>query len=131
MERDGTPCNCGRRGCLETKVSYSAMASKRPFALKEFGDAYRKAKEEGAAEFFDEAIDLFARTIVNSTTILAPNRVVLCGKLFSDEEIRKRLIANCMEYDASCNENRIIYSSLAGEEDYIGAVASFVQTVLF
>lgn len=131
VERDGAVCDCGRRGCLETKVSYKALAAQKPFAQNEFGEAYRLAKTKGDAGVFDEAIDLFARTIVNSITILAPNRVVLCGRLFQDEEIRARLIEQCKQYDPGCDEKRIIYSVLAEKEDYIGPVAAFVQEEIF
>lgn len=131
VERDGNLCNCGRRGCLETKVSYQAMAERKSFDQKEFGKAYRLAKEQQDTKIFDEAIDLFARTIVNSITILAPNRVVLCGRLFQDKEIRQLLIENCQKYDAEYDENRIIYSALAEKEDYIGPVAAFVQSEIF
>ena len=131
VERDGAVCDCGRRGCLETKVSYKAMAAQKPFSQNAFGEAYHKAKTQGDAQVFDEAIDLFARTIVNSITILAPNRVVLCGRLFQDEEIRARLIEQCKQYDVGCDEKRIIYSVLAEKEDYIGPVAAFVQEEIF
>lgn len=131
VERDGNLCNCGRRGCLETKVSYQAMAERKNFDQKEFGKAYRLAKEQQDTKIFDEAIDLFARTIVNSITILAPNRVVLCGRLFQDKEIRQLLIGNCVKYDSEYSEKRIIYSALAEKEDYIGPVAAFVQSEIF
>lgn len=131
IDRDGKLCSCGRHGCLETKVSYQALSEQTPFLPENFGEAYRTAKQKGTSEIFDEAIDLFARTIVNSVTILAPNRVILCGKLFLDSEIRSQLIQNCKRYDERYDENRIFYSTLWKQEDYIGPVATFVQTVIF
>lgn len=131
VERDGKLCNCGRRGCLETKVSYRVLAEKKLFQPKEFGDVYQAALQEGDAEIYEEAMDLFARTIVNSITILAPNRVVLCGSLFADATIRNRLIEYCKKYDSHYDESRIYYSDLASQEDYIGAVAAFVQNEIF
>lgn len=131
VERDGMLCNCGRRGCLETKVSYHALSKKKPFEPRRFGDVYREALAKGDAKAYEEAMDLFARTIVNSITILAPNRVVLCGSLFADGQVRERLISYCKRYDAQYDEGRISYSILAPQEDYIGAVASFVQNEIF
>lgn len=131
VERDGMLCNCGRRGCLETKVSYHALSKKKPFEPRRFGDVYREALAKGDAKAYEEAMDLFARTIVNSITILAPNRVVLCGSLFTDGQVRERLISYCKRYDAQYDEGRISYSILAPQEDYIGAVASFVQNEIF
>lgn len=130
VERDGDLCSCGRRGCLETKVSYRAMVKSVPFAADEFGQAYRRAEAEGSSGIFGEAIDLFARTIVNSMTILAPNRVVLFGSLFRDRIIRDRLIEACEKYDPRYNAGRILYSTLADREKIIGPVAAFVRSVL-
>ena len=130
IERNGAMCNCGRRGCLETKVSYRALSGIVPFAVEEFGEVYRKAAAEGKDGIFQEAIDLFARTIVNSMTILAPNRVVLFGSLFCDIIIRDRLIEACEMYDPRYGAGRIIYSTLAEKEKYIGPVAVFVQSIL-
>lgn len=130
VERDGRLCGCGRRGCLETKVSYQALSRVISFAPEEFGAVYRKAVEDGKGQVFEEAIDLFARVIVNSMTILAPNRVILFGSLFRDSDIREKLIAACKKYDVRYNEGRIFYSALADKENYIGAVAAFVSSVL-
>lgn len=130
VEREGRLCSCGRRGCLETKVSYQALSREIPFAPEEFGAVYRRAVEDGKGQAFEEAIDLFARVIVNSMTILAPNRVILFGSLFRDNDIREKLIAACKKYDARYNEGRILYSALADKENYIGSVAAFVSSVL-
>ncbi|MDE5590854.1 MAG: ROK family protein [Acetatifactor sp.] len=130
VERDGRLCGCGRRGCLETKVSYQALSREIPFAPEEFGDVYRRAAAEGRGQAFEEAIDLFARVIVNSMTILAPNRVLLFGSLFRDSDIREKLIADCRKYDARYDGGRILYSALAEKENYIGSVAAFVREVL-
>ena len=130
VERDGDLCSCGRRGCLETKVSYQTLARSVPFAAEEFGQVYRKAEAEGNGGLFDNAIDLFARTIVNSMTILAPNRVVLFGSLFHDRIIRDKLIEACEKYDSRYNTSRILYSTLADRERVIGPVAAFVRSVL-
>ncbi len=131
VEKDGDLCKCGRYGCLETKVSYNALNKKMKFAQEDFEKAYRQAELEGKGQIFDEAIDLFARTIVNAVTILAPNRVVLSGLMFHGEKVRNKLIEECKKYELSYDENRIIYSSLAGKEDYIGPIAKFVQEILY
>lgn len=131
VDKNGDKCSCGRIGCLETKVSHHALCKKAEFELNAFGDAYRKAKATNDTMLYDEAIDLFARSIVNTITILAPNHVVLYGSLFNDEEIRNILISKCMEYDSKCNHDRIIYSTLASKEDYIGPVATFIYNELF
>lgn len=131
VEKDGRRCSCGRRGCLETRVSYHALQRQENFSQESFGETYSRALTEGRSSFYDEAIDLFARTIVNSTTILAPNRVVLCGRLFKSGRIRRRMIENCREYDERLSPERILYTGLSDCEDYIGPVAAYVQSRIF
>ena len=64
-------------------------------------------------------------------SILAPNRVVLAGKLFSDERVRNALIMRCKHYDKKYNEKRILYSPLADKEDYIGPIATYIEREMF
>lgn len=78
-----------------------------------------------------DALDLFARSIVNSATIMAPNRIILTGNLFESPEVRKALIQACASYDASLGQDRIIYSELAQKEHYIGAAAICTKMLLF
>ena len=130
VEKDGKECSCGRRGCLETKVNYKALNEIVKFDKDSFGEAYINASDEQKKKI-EEAIDLFARTIINSSTIMAPNRVVLCGYLFHDDVIRDILIKDCKMYDSAFDENRIIYTTLADSEDFIGPVAAFVQSEIF
>ena len=111
------------------KVSHRALSRAVPFEADEFGQVYRRAEEEGNSEVFEETISLFARTIVNSMTILAPNRVVLFGSFFRDMIIRDRLIEACERYDSRYNAGRILYSTLADRENIIGPVAVFVHSV--
>lgn len=131
LDKDGERCHCGRRGCLETKISYQALNKIQPFAEEKFGEIYEKAEREGTAAGFDEANDLFARSIVNSATIMAPNRIILSGSLFRSEIIRKKLIAACGEYDSAWGEGRVIYTGLSDKEEYIGPVALCVKNLLF
>ena len=56
IERDGQLCSCGRRGCLETKVSYPSMARQIPFDENEFGEAYEQALHNNQQKVFDEEI---------------------------------------------------------------------------
>lgn len=131
VEKNGCKCLCGRRGCLETKVSYQALLEIAPFSEEEFGEVYEKAVESGTSAPFDAAIDLFARSIVNSATIVAPNRIVITGTLFADEAVRGALIRACASYDPTWNEERILYSSLSDQESYIGPAAVCTNALLF
>ncbi|WP_456109741.1 ROK family protein [Roseburia hominis] len=131
VEKNGERCKCGRCGCLETKVSYQALCKIELFEEKEFGEVYRKSKGKPARVAFDEAIDVFARSIINSATIMAPNRIILTGVLFEDESVRYALTTACAGYDESWGEGRVLYSALADRESYIGPAAVCAKQLLF
>lgn len=131
VDRNGKRCSCGRRGCLETKVSYQALQKIRPFGEADFSRVYEESKADNKQREFDDAIRLFAQSIVNSATIMAPNRIVLAGELFRGENIRRLLIEACESLDASFGNGRILYSELASKESYIGPAAVGVHRILF
>ncbi len=127
VEKNGRKCSCGRNGCLETVVSQKALLSIMPFESGKFGDAYESATVTTRRKI-DSAIDLFARSIVNTCTIIAPNRIVLAGSLFNSPVIRSKLIKCCKKYDPAYNEGRILYTTLSDKESYLGPVAVYLNT---
>ncbi len=130
VDKNGKKCSCGRRGCLETMLSYSALKEIADFKMEDFGSIYTSST--GAQKkAFTQAIDLFARSIVNTGALIAPNRIVLSGCLFKDEVIRNALIECCRQYDPAYNEKRICYTALNSCESYIGPVAVYVNDFLF
>lgn len=131
VEKNGAPCKCGRRGCLETKVSYNALCEIAPFAEEHFGEMFIQNQGNAIGTQFMEAMDLFARSIVNSATIMAPNRIILTGCLFENPCVREALITACSSYDASLGADRIQYSGLAQKEHYIGPVAICAKMLLY
>jgi len=112
VEKDGKKCSCGKRGCLETILSAGALSK-------------IKSKEK-----LDYSLDLFARAIVNTCSIIAPNRIILSGALFADKSMRDKLIAMCSDYDTAYDEKRILYTSLSGKESYVGPVAVYFRGVI-
>lgn len=129
VRKNGAKCNCGRMGCLETVVSYNALNKIVPFSEGEFSRAYLAAGAKEKASL-DEAIDLFAASIVNIITVLAPDRVILCGFLFKEDEIRRKFLDAVSSYDASLTERRILYTELSASEGYIGPVAAYIARTL-
>lgn len=130
VEKNGRKCSCGRRGCLETRASYPALSSIVPFEMEDFGITYARLKKEepGSATLqkIEEAMDLFARTIVNSVTVLAPGRVILCGRMFADERVRRKVIEDCESYAGKEFGSIVDYTVLAEKEDFIGPVAVYL-----
>ena len=125
MDPKGKLCNCGRRGCLETKVSYKALTELMPsFTPDSFEECYEKASADVKKQI-DEAIDLFARSIVNAATILAPKRIVLFGKMFRIDSVRNRLIASCSAFDPAYNGKRILHTTLSDRESFVGPAAAY------
>ena len=129
VNKDGSLCSCGRRGCLETEVSYYTLSKRLDFEPDAFGSAYEAANEDTKA-YIDSAIDLFARCVVNSSTIIAPNHIVLAGRLFGSGVIRSRLIDACRRYDSSCDAEYILHSPLAARDGFVGPAAVYVQKLL-
>ncbi|MBQ5756421.1 MAG: ROK family protein [Erysipelotrichaceae bacterium] len=125
----GERCGCGRRGCLETVVSYKALQKILPVPAGGLGEAYEEAPEI-KRDAIREKIRLFARCIVNTGTTLAPDRIILCGSLFRRENIREELISACQEYDPAYSSKRIVYTSLSKKEGYIGPLAVFAEELL-
>ncbi len=130
VDKNGKKCSCGRRGCLETMLSYSALREIADFDQEDFGNVYAASKGS-QKKSFTQAIDLFARSIVNTGALIAPNRIVLSGCLFKDEVIRNALIECCRQYDPAYDEKRICYTVLGSCESYIGPVAVYVNEYLF
>lgn len=119
VDENGTQCSCGRRGCLETKVSLHTLKQIANFDQDDAGKVYQDIYDKGV-------INIFARTLVNIMTVLAPNRVVLCGPLFKQEIFRNGLIDCCKSFDSKYDDNRILYTTLGEKEEYIGPVASYL-----
>lgn len=64
-------------------------------------------------------------------TILAPNRVVLCGMMFRNELLCQSLIACCSFYDERYDETKIVHTMLVDREEYIGPVALMVGEYMY
>ena len=129
VEKDGRKCSCGRQGCLETMLSYSALNEIMSFTPEDFEDAYKNSSLMVQSKI-DSAIELFARCIVNAGTLVAPNRIILAGSLFMSCFIREKLISACSSYDPAYNPGRIYYTTLSDKENYIGPVAVYISTLI-
>ena len=133
VNRDGPLCSCGRKGCLESYVSSASLADIlqiSDFRPEDLGHYYKKA-DTSTQNHFDQIVDYFARSIVNACAIIVPDRIVLAGNLFKDEFIRDKLIDACSSYDPAYNKDRLIYTTLADRESYIGPAAGYNESALF
>ena len=103
IEPNGEPCHCGRRGCLETKVSTQAIIKRirSIYSKEQTPRLYEKTggdidqisedhftewaennsdldlSDEEVVKILHKSIERMARTIVNMMTILAPDSTIL------------------------------------------------------
>ncbi len=147
IEKNGKLCSCGRRGCLETRVSVHAMAEQvRELCTAESmpqvyelmdGDVSRinarsfgrwvGCQDEKLQELLDDIVDQLARVVVNTITMLAPDQVILYGYVFDHASIRERFLKFCRDYEPAYGSDLIQRSRLNDQQEYIGALAVVVN----
>lgn len=86
-----------------------------------------RIKDEGVQKILDEILEIMARTTVNTTTILAPDQVIIYGEMFEIPEIEERFIQFFSHFDPSYRNGYIMKSDLSGRIDYIGPLAVVVN----
>ncbi|QTM99824.1 ROK family glucokinase [Sediminibacillus dalangtanensis] len=98
VETDGAPCNCGRKGCLETVASATGIARQAEQYIesdqetilatvyKENGNVTAKDVFESAAAgdkaseaIIDRVTDVLGLAIANSATVVNPSKIVIGG----------------------------------------------------
>lgn len=147
VEKNGKQCRCGRRGCLETRVAKhpiaeqvrekcTAEAMPELFAMVE-GDVSQIqarnmeqwicARDEELWRLLDDIIEEMARTVVNTITLLAPDKVIFYGEMFELPHFQERFLHFCMNYDASYHQDYIVKSRLSDKTQYIGPLAVAVN----
>lgn len=143
VEKDGKLCRCGRRGCLETRVSTHAIADQVRSActaetmpvLYELVEGrteriearniswWVQAEDAGLARILEEIVEQMARTVVNTITLLAPDQVIIYGYMFDLPKFEKRFLELCREYDPAYGGDYIQKSRLGEQIEYIGPLA--------
>lgn len=159
LESGEKRCRCGRKGCLETEVSITAITEKIKgiYSKKNTPLLYEMTQgkaENVTGEFFydfieslsgecidslgekadliiDDCIQRLARVVVNVITMLAPDSTVLFGCMLENENIRSRFIKACKSYDKSYDESYISKSVLSNKISYIGASTLIAREYFF
>ena len=151
MDPDGDRCTCGRQGCLETLISAHVMVNRlsgmcsetatpdlyaRWQKIKESGEQLENqdlvpelimAADEPVVKYRDYCIGVFTRAVLNTVTLFAPNRLVLCGKLLSIPEIFESVKEKFENTDHGFSGTKIILSSMDDRIDYIGPASLIVN----
>lgn len=143
VEKNGKQCRCGRRGCLETRVSTHAIAEQVRSActaetmpvLYELVEGKTECiearniswwigtKDGGLERILDEILEQMARTAVNTITLLAPDQVIIYGYMFDLPRLEQRFLKLCGEYDPAYGGEYIQKSRLGEQIEYIGPLA--------
>lgn len=154
VKADGERCKCGRVGCLETIASMTSIInsvsrvyskSLTPILYAKTQGDFKKVHDvllkditsnqsemdEYVSEIIMKAADVIARTIVNTTTMLAPDKVVVYGDMFQNDSIKYVFLKSCKKYDANYDEEHVLQSELCGKFFYIGGIAIIVNELFY
>ena len=141
--KDGKQCRCGRKGCLETRVSTHPIAERIREACNHEsmpvlyqmveGDTSRimarnmtqwiAVEDEGMWKVLNDVIEEMARVVVNTVTLLAPEKVIFYGEMFELPHFQEKFVGFCTKYDASYDSSYIEKSKLSDKIEYIGSLA--------
>jgi len=140
VNKSGKKCSCGKNGCLETEISFDAINSKlKERGLEEissqedFGSYYETHIDKGdyASEVLSFALDIFSMCIVNTRTLLSPDKVVFYGAMLRSKRVRDDIIRSCLTYDPGIEKSIFIYSRLSDREEFIGPSADLVMKKIY
>ena len=147
MKPDGEKCRCGRRGCLETLLSYKAIFQEAQelsneeltpilFQRVRQGGVDLKALaasvlggEKPTIEFFRSKFTLFAHCLEGYTTILDPQTISVCSEIFQYEPLQA-IFSECISRIAMSAENRLVLNPDSDKTEQMGAAALVVQSFL-
>lgn len=112
VKTNGMKCSCGKFGCLETIVS-------------------EKQLQKLSNEEYEQAILLFAQTIVNAVSLIRPSKVIFYGRLFDDIKNQENLLKQCIFLDSDYGKENLIKSKLSEKESYIGPIALCIWNYIY
>ena len=143
VDKNGLPCTCGKRGCLETLVSARGITEQLKKELSETtmptlwqwcgGDPDRitennirewaQVNEQRMMELFDRVVECFTMNIANAATVLAPDHVIYYGDMFEIPYFRDHFAVAYRDNDAQFRDGFLVHSELSSRIRYIGALA--------
>lgn len=151
IEPNGRRCRCGRRGCLETRVSTHAIAREiqslctpetMPVLYEHVGGDVSRITARTFSDWIgaedtvpgsnmwkalDKIIDLMARSVANSVTLISPSEVIVYGYIFDHPLIWEHFLKAIARYAPSGSSGFFQKSRLADRAGYIGPLAVVVN----
>ena len=67
-------------------------------------------EDPGLQKIIDDIVERLARTVVNTITLLAPDKVIIYGFMFEMDHIQKRFLDFCTYYDSLYDGDYILKS---------------------
>ncbi len=160
VDPDGIECSCGRRGCLETRVSVDALAKRirQEFSKentpvlyeltkgdsrkinRELITAWAESKEvctyltqmdPVVVDIMAGAVERIARVAVNVMTILAPDHTIVFGPMLENNQIYNLFMKCCNKYDKNYTDEYIHRSEISKKISYIGGTALIARFCFF
>ncbi len=127
VEKNGKPCRCGRRGCLETRVATHPIAEKvreactpenMPLLYERVGgdveliqarniSQWVLSEDPGLWKILGETIEEMARIVVNTITFLAPDKVIIYGEMFDLPHFAEMFREVCKTFDSTYQDDYI------------------------
>lgn len=149
VDHSGQKCRCGKVGCLETKLSVDAIIEK----LLELARSHspnpisKKIESAGAPtrenisdflalsyapldEFLSDITYQLAVVVNNAVQILAPDKIILFGELFSSQSLLIKFKNHIFSINDSISEDMFMNSLMEDRRNYIGATSNVVKRFL-
>lgn len=159
VDVNGQTCKCGKKGCLETKVSIKLIFEKisnifskesTPKLYEALDGDKELLSEENFEEWIsdvditdssivdkdiyniiDQSIKEMAIAASNAITILAPDKTIIFGTMFDNPKIEELFLKYYSEYEVYYNKDSIHKSTLSKKIRYIGPTAIVVKKLFF
>lgn len=142
-EKNGRPCGCGRKGCVEQYVSYSALSSSAKELMEtmpntiDFSEnginansliaAYQRG-DECAKIILNEYVNDLSECLLNYCNIFRPNKIIIGGGLSYCEDIIKMVAKACKDKNYGYNGAPavdIVAAKLKNDAGILGASVLF------
>ncbi len=130
-------CSCGKKGCLEAEISeerildiYNKQTKTKALSAFEVFELFDKG-DENAKAATEVLIDKLSLTLSHLYLIFKNVQIVLCGKVFEYENVKKAILSRTAEYlQTGGMANRLLFSSQEDENRFLGGSAVAIWELL-
>lgn len=140
IRKDGVPCLCGNRGCLERYVSGTGILER---ALAAYPDRFQNRSQRcetvfelacqgdrGMLEIIDQSMDDLAFAIANAVSLLSPQAIIISGGLSKYEELvvkplEEKIYARGYYSWTRLKRLRVLKAQLGADAPMIGAASLY------